>query len=98
MEQFSNPGPRQFSFQFEGLRRVGANNPCDLEHGSLLPAHTNANRMPALAKHIPPYVEFVTIIGDADNAGRTNARALAQALAQAGRACRLIFPSDRNAA
>jgi hypothetical protein len=38
--------------------------------------------MPALAAAIPDYIDAITIVADADDAGRKNARKLAKALAQ----------------
>jgi hypothetical protein len=59
----------------------------------------SASRMPALAGAVPDYIECVTIVADADDAGRTNARKLADALAPRGCDVRLITPSkDRRAA
>jgi hypothetical protein len=57
-----------------------------------------ASRMPALATVIPPYITCVTIVADADGAGRTNSQELADALAHGSRDVRLIVPSDRSAA
>jgi len=58
----------------------------------------SASRLPALALLVPPYIESVTIVADADAAGRANSHALAESLAQSNRDVRLIFPSDRIAA
>jgi Toprim domain len=58
----------------------------------------SASRMPALAAVVPAYIDSITIVGDADDAGRTNSQALVEALAQGSHDVRLIFPSDRKAA
>jgi hypothetical protein len=59
----------------------------------------SASRMPALAEAVPDYIECVTIVADADDAGRTNARKLAEGLAPRSCDVRLITPSkDRRAA
>jgi hypothetical protein len=58
----------------------------------------SASRMPALARIIPPYIDSITIVADADEAGRTNSQALAEALEQGGHDVRLISPSHRKAA
>jgi hypothetical protein len=56
----------------------------------------SASRMPALAGAVPDYIECVTIVADADDAGRTNAQKLADALAPHGCEVRLITPSNAN--
>ena len=58
----------------------------------------SASRMPALATTIPDYINSITVVGDADDAGRKHSRALVEALAQGSHNVRLIFPSDRKAA
>jgi hypothetical protein len=58
----------------------------------------SASRMPALAEVVPDYIECVTIVADADNAGTTNAQKLADALAQHQFEVRVIVPQDRRAA
>jgi hypothetical protein len=58
----------------------------------------SAARLPALARVIPPYIDSITIVADADEAGRTNSQALVEALERGGHDVRLIFPSHRNAA
>ena len=50
--------------------------------------------MPALAAAIPDYIDAVTIVADADNAGRLNAQKLAEALTQHPGEVRVIVPSD----
>lgn len=58
----------------------------------------SASRLPALAPLIPAHIEFITIVADTDDAGRTNSHALASVLSQGSRDVRLIFPSHRIAA
>jgi hypothetical protein len=58
----------------------------------------SASRMPALAAVVPTYIDSITIVADADDAGRTNSQKLADDLAHGSRDVRLIVPSDRNAA
>jgi hypothetical protein len=59
----------------------------------------SASRMPPLADVVPDYIECVTIVADADEVGKTNAKKLADALAQHSCEARLIVPSnDRRAA
>jgi hypothetical protein len=59
----------------------------------------SASRMPALAEVVPDYIECVSIVADGDEAGTTNAKKLADALAQRSCETRLIVPSnDRRAA
>jgi hypothetical protein len=58
----------------------------------------SASRMPALASVIPSYVDCITVIADADDAGMSNAQKLSDALAQRRCDVRLIAPSsDRRA-
>jgi hypothetical protein len=59
----------------------------------------SASRMPPLADMVPDCIECVTIVADADEVGKTNAKKLADALAQRSCEARLIVPSnDRRAA
>jgi Toprim domain len=59
----------------------------------------SASRMSALAPVIPDYIDAITIVSDADFAGRTNAQKLADALTQHPAEVRLVVPSnDRRAA
>jgi hypothetical protein len=58
----------------------------------------SASRMPALAAVVPAYIDSITVIGDADDAGRKHSQALVEALALGKHDVRLIFPSDRKAA
>jgi Toprim domain len=51
-----------------------------------------ASFMPALAAAVPDWIECVTILVDDDNAGRTNADALAEQLESRGFSVRLIVP------
>lgn len=52
----------------------------------------SASRMSALATAIPPYIDCVTIVADADEAGRLNAQKLADALAERDCDVRPIIP------
>jgi hypothetical protein len=54
----------------------------------------SASRMPPLADVVPDYIECVTIVADADEVGKTNAKKLADALAQRSCETRLIVPSN----
>jgi hypothetical protein len=59
----------------------------------------SASRMPQLVDVVPDYIECVTIVADADEAGKINAQKLADALAQHSCETRVIVPSnDRRAA
>jgi phage/plasmid primase-like uncharacterized protein len=59
----------------------------------------SASRLPAFADAIPVYIDAVTIVADDDEAGKTNAQRLAEALANRQCDVRLIVPSnDRRAA
>lgn len=59
----------------------------------------SASRMADLAEAVPDYVECVTIVVDADDAGYTNSQKLADALGSHGCDVRLITPSnDRRVA
>jgi Toprim domain-containing protein len=58
----------------------------------------SASRMLALAAGVPAYIDSITIVADADKAGRTNSQAFVEALQQGGHEVRLIFPSDRKVA
>ena len=59
----------------------------------------SASRMPAMAEAVPNYIECVTVIADADEAGTTNAKKLSEALESHDCDIRLIAPSnDRRAA
>jgi hypothetical protein len=53
----------------------------------------SASRLPALATCIPSYIESVSIISDADEAGTSNAQKLAAALKRHPCEVRLIVPS-----
>ncbi len=56
----------------------------------------SASRLPALADAVPVYMECVTIIADADDAGTSNARKLATALARHPCEVRLIIPPQKE--
>jgi hypothetical protein len=57
-----------------------------------------ASRMPALAPHIPTYIECVTILVDDDLEGRRHAETLARAAAACGIEVRPILIEERAAA
>jgi len=58
----------------------------------------SASRMPALAAAVPDYIECVTIVADADDAGVANARKLGDGLAERRFDVRLIAPSNHERA
>lgn len=58
----------------------------------------SASRLPALASAVPSYVDCVTIVADADDAGSSNSQKLADGLASHGCDIRLITPSNQRRA
>jgi Toprim domain len=62
-------------------------------------AAASASRLPALAAAVPAYIDCITIVADADEAGITNSEKLADALVLRHFEVRLIVPSkDRRVA
>jgi hypothetical protein len=57
----------------------------------------SASRLPALADAIPVHIDAVTVVADDDDAGRTNAQKLADALAHRQCDVRVIVPQERAA-
>ena len=57
-----------------------------------------AGRMPALAETIPQYVDTISIIADADDAGQRGARELGSILRQRGLRVEIVGLADRSTA